>query len=153
LLITANDVNADGLWADLEGRLYLWEQPERNHKPREVSFERARDWWKQFHQAETELAPPFYPEFSAANQIADLLRSKRERPANRQLELEGAIHQANALEILFEHHFLFPGDGNAYNDEIKCGFVELGATTFNRLRKASEGAFQNGGVNSRTNRN
>lgn len=52
-------------------------------------------------------------------------------------ELECAIQQAEALNQLFEHALIHPGDATGFGDDICCGFVELSAATFGRLRRAS----------------
>jgi hypothetical protein len=63
--------------------------------------------------------------------------TERSIKLNQENELWGAIQQAHALNTLLENTLLFPSDGGEYNDEIKCGLVELSEGTFTRLSRAS----------------
>jgi hypothetical protein len=83
MLVGANDLTEDALWALPDGRLFLW-PGKLDEVPREVTFEQAREWWTKFQSREPYLAAPCFPEHTAADRLVTVVCgaiSARKQPA------------------------------------------------------------------------
>lgn len=67
-LIPGNDQTDDCLWASRQGLLYVWDGVLAT-EPREVTFDAAREWWKQFRNPRFAFASPFFKEGTAADKL------------------------------------------------------------------------------------